>query len=263
MLISYKDKTVIITGAARGIGKNIAIKFAELGANVVILDKNKKDGNMLVDKICSSGYEAEFFKLDLNNNTKTIEEMIFSLFRKYNNIDILVNNARAGKKTDPLKETEENWEETIDVSLKAPLFLSQTFINEIKSKNSMANIINISSIAANTICNESVAYHITKSALENLTRYLAVFGGNMGVRGFIVQDEYHDRYLSDDNLTYRKRAEFCHPLNKIGSSDDVANIVLLLCSEYASFITGQVITVDGGLTIQDQWDLVNRYSNKF
>lgn len=261
MLINYKDKTVIVTGAAQGIGKNIATKFARAGATVVVADKNKKDGKSVVDEISNSGHTAEYFNLDLTD-TKQAEEMIVSLFKKHNRIDVLVNNARGGNRTEPLKETEENWQLTVDVSLKTPLFLSQTFINEITEKNSGACIINISSVAANTICHESAAYHLAKSALENLTRYLAVFGGPKGVRvnairpGFIVQDEHQDRYWKDDNISYRNMAEFCHPLKRVGKSDDVANAVLFLCSEQASFITGQILTVDGGLTIQDQWNLI-------
>lgn len=265
MLISFKDKTIIVTGAARGIGKNIATQFAEVGATVVIVDKNEKDGQSVVDEISSSGYKAEYFNLDLAD-TKRMEEMIISLFKKYNHVDVLVNNARAGKRTAPLEETVENWQFTVDISLKAPLFLSKIFINKISENNSGGSIINISSIAASTICHESAAYHLTKSALENLTRYLAVFGGPKGVRvnairpGFIVQDDHQDRYLSDENIPYRNLAEYCHPLGRVGTSDDVANAVLFLCSKKASFITGQVLTLDGGLTIQDQWDLVYNYN---
>jgi len=260
MLINYKDKTVIVTGAVRGIGKSIARKFAEAGATVVVVDKNEKDGKSVVNEISNSGYTAEYFNLDLTD-IKQAEEMIVSLVKKYNHVDVLINNARGGKRTDPLKETEENWQLAVDVSLKAPLFLSQTFINEINEENSGACIINISSVAASSICHESAAYHLTKSALENLTRYLAVFGGPKGVRvnairpGFIVQDEHQGRYLKYDNISYRKLAETCHPLRRIGTSDDIANVVLFLCAEQASFITGEIITVDGGLTIQDQWDL--------
>jgi len=261
MIRSFHNKIVIVTGAARGIGKNIAVKFATAGAYVVIADQDDTSANMVVEQIRSAGNNSEYYRVDLSK-IEQAESMIRDVMRKHGRIDVLVNNARSGTRTESLDENEENWNLSLDVSLKAPLFMSQAFIREHTDNTETACIINISSVAAQKICNESAVYHVAKAGLENLTRYLAVYGGPKGIRvnavspGFIVQDEHKGRYLRNDNASYRRIAENCHPLRRIGTSDDVANATLFLCSDHASFITGQVLTVDGGLTIQDQWGLV-------
>ncbi|NQV49890.1 MAG: SDR family oxidoreductase [Candidatus Marinimicrobia bacterium] len=254
------EKRVIVTGAGRGIGKNIALKFAESGYKVILVDNDEKRLQSVSTECQERGLKVEYYCLDLQI-VQDIEKMLSRLFKKYRKIDALVNNARGGSRTAPLAETEDNWQLTMDVSIKAPLFLAQSYIEEMWKAKSTGCIVNISSIASTMVGQESTAYHLAKSALDNLTRYLAVHGGPKGVRvnavrpGFIVQDEHRERFSSEANLEYRKMAESCHPLQKVGKSDDIANVVQFLCSESASFVTGQVITVDGGLSIRDQWDL--------
>jgi NAD(P)-dependent dehydrogenase (short-subunit alcohol dehydrogenase family) len=103
---------------------------------------------------------------------------------------------------------------------------------------------------------------MAKAAIENMTRYIAKHGGKYNIRmnaiapGFIVQDEHLERFYSDDNVAFRTIANEIHPLKSIGNSDDIANMVLFLSSEKSKFINGQTIIIDGGLTIQDSWDLV-------
>ncbi|NQU67566.1 MAG: SDR family oxidoreductase [Candidatus Marinimicrobia bacterium] len=267
MDINFKEKNILITGAARGIGKIIAQIFAENGATVIIADIDSDSGLQTENEMRSSGYSCEFFQIDLSN-TNQINTMISSLFLKYGHIEILVNNARAGERTLLSEESDENWDLTIDVSLKAPLFLSKAFIKSIQKSDNDCSIINISSVSSTAICNESASYHIAKAGLENLTRYLSVSGGEKGVRvnairpGFIVQDEHFDYFMSSKNADYREMAEFCHPIQHIGRSEDVANATLFLSSGLATFITGQILTVDGGLSIQDQWAIVSNF-NKF
>lgn len=261
MMQVFHKKIVIVTGAARGIGKNIAVKFATAGAYVVIADQDDASANTVVEQIRSAGNNSEYYKVDLSK-IEQAESMIRDVMHKHGRIDVLVNNARSGIQTEALHESEENWDVSLDVSLKAPLFMSQTFIQECTDNVEMACIINISSVTAQKICNESAVYHAAKAGLENLTRYLAVYGGPKGIRvnavspGFIVQDEHQERYLRNDNASYRQIAESCHPLKRVGTSDDVANATLFLCSDQASFITGQVLTVDGGLTVQDPYSLM-------
>lgn len=263
MIFNFERKVVLITGAARGIGKNIAQKFVEVGANVIIADIDTLSGVETASELNNSDQKVEFKEVNLQKNEQS-DELIRTIIDKYGKIDILINNARAGARTEPLKETESNFQIALDVSLKAPLFLSQALVNDSMKKKNSCCILNISSIAAAKICGESVSYHIAKAALENLTRYLAVHGGPHGVRvnairpGFIVQDEHLQRYKLDSNEKYRRLAEYCHPLRKYGTSEDVANAALFLCSDFAGFITGQVLTVDGGLLSQDPFSMAMR-----
>jgi NAD(P)-dependent dehydrogenase (short-subunit alcohol dehydrogenase family) len=264
MKISFESKVVVISGGGRGIGRAISIMFASSGAYVVIIDNNKKDGMSVVSGIHKDGFSAEYVYADLSNAANS-ESLINKLIERHGRLDVLVNNARSGNRTNPLMETLSNVQLTASVTLFSPMLLSQAFINcqhEVRQDCSSISIINISSIAAEYAGSESLSYHTFKSGVEGMTRYLAKHGGRNGVRvnairpGFIVQDEHLKRYHRNDNSVFRSKAEYSHPLGEVGTVDDVAKLVLFLSSDSSHFITGQVITVDGGLTIQDQWDLI-------
>lgn len=256
MIFNFEKKIVLVTGGARGIGKNIARKFVSAGASVIIVDNDNIKGIKTQKELNINGQNVKYVNCDLREIDQ-IDEMMAGLFNKYGKIDILINNARAGVRTAPLKETEVNFQITLEVSLRAPLFLSQSFINYCTTKENADCILNISSVAALNVGGESISYHLAKAALENLTRYLAVHGGPFGIRvnairpGFIVQDEHVERYEHESNKKYRYIVKHSHPLKNYGTSDDVANAALFLCSGFAGFITGQVLTIDGGLMCQD------------
>ena len=257
--INLKNNVVLVTGGNQGLGKSIVKKLAEINATVLFLDKNRELGETLEKELKVKGLQIKFIPLDLRNYHECCD-CISKIYDEFGRIDILINNARAGQKLNLLDETEENWDESIDVMLKGTFFLSQEVI-KVMRKASKGVILNIASIAASNVCGESPSYHIAKAGLIQMTRYLAIHAGPMGIRtnaiapGFIVKDENIKKYHSEKNENYRKIVSKCHPLGDIGTSNDITQAILFLCSEAASFINGEILYIDGGLTVHDPFAL--------
>jgi len=195
------------------------------------------------------------------------QQIIQQVVNNWGKIDVLVNNARSGIRTTIFEETEESWDLALSVTLKAAFFASQEAIKQMSLTGGGA-IVNISSVASDLVCHESPVYHIAKAGINQMTRYLAMHAGEYNIRvncvapGFIIQDEHMSRYSDESNMYYKKISEFCHPLGHTGTSNDVADAVLFLCSPQSTFITGQSIVVDGGLTIQEQSSLIFNFDKK-
>jgi len=262
----FTKKVVVVTGAARGIGKTIAQTFGNEGATVIICDINKKDGKKALSQFTKQGITAGFLPLDLSRKGVP-QRLIKRVVKKYGKIDILVNNASLHVAKTFLEETEESWRKGLSVTLTAAFFASQEAVRAMRVGDG-GSIVSIGSVKAELAGSGSPIYHIAKAGLTNMTRYIALHAGKYNVRvncvspGFIVQDEYRARYDKKNNKKYRKVAEFLHPGRSIGESSDVASAVLYLCSPEAKFITGQCLTVDGGLTIQEQSNLIYKFEQK-
>ena len=252
-------KIALITGGARGIGKTIARVLGESGATVIICDINQEKGRKTTEDLKSVGITTEFIHCDLAKKSEA-QKLVVKTIKKFGHLDILVNNARSGKRLALIEETEMSWDDTFSVTLKAAFFASQTAIQYMRKSG--GSIVNISSVEARLAGFDSPSYQIAKAGLEQMTRYFAVQGGKYNIRvnavtpGFIVQDEHLKKYAEKNNTRYQKIAAYCHPGGNIGSSTDIANAVLFLCSPLSKFITGQCLTVDGGLTIQEQSQLI-------
>jgi NAD(P)-dependent dehydrogenase (short-subunit alcohol dehydrogenase family) len=257
----FDEKVVLVTGSARGIGKTIAIAFGNVGARVAICDLDSAAGENCAKELRELKIDAMYFSVDLSRKGEP-QRMILEVVEKFGKLDILINNARAGERLEFLEDTEENWDATMSVGLKAAYFAAQKAISIMGSQGG-GNIVNIGSVSAFLVSSESAAYHVSKSGITQLTKFLAVHAGSKKIRvnsvlpGFIVQDEHRNRFDSSNNIEYRNCAEQCHPLKRVGNSQEVADATLFLCSEAASFITGQEIIVDGGLTIQNQWSVLS------
>lgn len=262
---SFADKVVLITGAARGIGKTIATSFGKAGAQVVIADLNRSSAEATVNELRALSIAVEYFSVDLAQKGEP-ERLVEAVARRFGRLDVLINNARGGSRLDLNEEAEDNWDLALTVGLRAANFASRAAL-PLMQANGGGAIVNISSIAAQLVTCESASYHAAKAGLMQLTRFLAVNAGPKNVRvnavlpGFIVQDEHQARFYGTANVDYRTRAEGCHPLGRVGSSGDVAQTVLFLCSEDARFITGQAIVIDGGFSLRDAWTVMASLSN--
>lgn len=248
------NKVCVITGCARGIGRNIAISLGNKGYKLALVDCNLINLINLKIELDILGITSEIFEYDLTNILK-IDELLKNIIYKMGGIDHIINNAKAGLRKDFNNENSDNWDLAFAVNVKAVFFLSQ---KALRFLNKESTITNIGSVSGCLISLESPSYQISKAALHHVTKYIAVNGN--GVRsnailpGFIVQDEHQDRYNLEENnqKEYRKLTNKLHPMGGgPGFSDDIANVVCFLCSKESKFVNGQLIKVDGGLSVQD------------
>jgi NAD(P)-dependent dehydrogenase (short-subunit alcohol dehydrogenase family) len=257
------DQIAVVTGSATGIGRNIATTLAHSGAHVIIADNNQAQGRTTSEQLRSNGFTASFLHCDLAEPDGP-STLINDCISQFGNIDILIHNAKSGKRMGLLEETYESWTETLKVTLNPCFFGSQAAINHWRSTgNKNGRIILIGSIAGALVSHDSPSYQVAKAAVAQLTKYLAVTGSEYGVRvngvspGMIVKDEHRERFEQTDNDKYRLAANRVHPNSRVGSGEDVAEAVLFLVSNRSSHINGHMLNLDGGSSVQEQW-LVTR-----
>lgn len=260
--IDLKGKTAVVTGAARGIGQNIAAALAGACAGVWIVDIDDEKGRETAETLRRDGDDINFLQADLSCHG-VAESVIADVVKSAGKVDILVNNARAGEHVRWEDETEGNWDLAHAVMLRAPFFAAKAAMDDMAPRGEGV-IVNIGSISGTLVSEEAPSYQAAKGGLLHLTRCLAAMGGPLGVRvntvapGMIVQDEHRPRYDEENNAGYREMVRKTHPLQRAGWSDDVAGVVLFLCSSMSGYLTGEQITLDGGLTIQDPLGLYLR-----
>jgi NAD(P)-dependent dehydrogenase (short-subunit alcohol dehydrogenase family) len=255
--LSLEHKVALVTGSRRGIGKAIALTFAEAGADVAVSDCVIEDGELkaVAEQITKLGQRALVIKADISQR-KDVENMVRSVMDRFGVIDILVNNAGIVlpvpvlEVTEVLEVPDDNWNRMIEVNLKGCYLCSQA-IGKIMVKQKQGNIVNIASVSGLGVANTlNVVYNITKAGVIMLTRTLAkeLAGYNIranaiapgGVRTDLLKPVW-------TNPEYLKRVESSIPMKRIAEPVEIANVALFLASDASSYITGQVIPVDGGL----------------
>ena len=244
-----KDKCALVTGGNRGIGREIALKLGSLGAKVIVNYRKDEEGALeVVDTIMKNGGEALALKGDVSSYEEA-EALIKKSKEAFNNIDILVNNAGITKDKLLLRMKEEDFDSVIDVNLKGT-FNCIKHITPIMLKQKGGVIVNISSVIG-LIGNAGQSnYAASKAGIIGITKSIAKELGGKSIRvnavapGFIKTDM--TEVLSDE---VKDRLKDSIPLKRLGEGKDVAEVVAFLCSEGASYITGQVINVDGGMVM--------------
>ncbi len=244
-----KDKVAIVTGGTRGIGRAIALKLADHGANIVINYRNSdKEAEELKAILEEKGVKVLTVKCDISNfeDSKNLMDKCKEVFGK---IDILVNNAGITKDTLIMRMKEEDFDNVIDVNLKGT-FNCAKHASAIMLKQRFGKIINMTSVVGIAGNAGQVNYAASKSGVIGLTKSLAKELGSRGITvnavapGFINTD-----MTASLSEKVKEEASKNIPLKRLGDPEDVANLVGFLASDAANYITGQVINVDGGMVM--------------
>ena len=243
----FNEKVALITGATSGIGEAAAKMFAEHGASVVLVGRNKEKGSKLEQEIIQKGQNAYFIACDVSKE-EDVSEMVNKAVKKYKKIDILFNNAGVMLPSCEIERMPvDDWKKSIDINLTG-CFLVSRYVKPylIKEKGTIINNASIAGLQYYA-AGRSYAYSASKAAVIQFSHQMAKNYGEEGVRvncicpGIIDTPILGDR----DRSVYAQRV----PLKRLGTPDDVAKIVLFLASDDAEYLTGVVLPVDGGVSL--------------
>jgi 7-alpha-hydroxysteroid dehydrogenase len=259
MSFSIDGKTAIVTGAANGIGLAIARHFVDRGANVMFADM---DETRLVDELGDVHEDSKirYFSGDLREKL-TIANLLSGTIDAFDSVDILVNGSRQLLPTSPLDADDDSMAVLLQQNLMTSLRLSQLVARRMikqadgREDGAAGSIINLSSIAARRANPELMAYSVSTAALDQMTRSLAVALAPERIRvnavafGSVMSSSLKE--ILKDRTDYRETIEESTPLGRIAAPHELAEAVQYLASEASSFVTGQILTVDGGRTLLD------------
>lgn len=244
--MKLKDRVAIITGAARGIGKAIALTFVREGAKVALVDVDQKQLEALKNEIQKRKGESVNISCDITKSPE-VQAMVNQVKRAFGRIDILVNNAGIIRRGTIETVTEEDWDRVIEVNLKGTFNCCKAVV-EIMKEQGYGKIVNVSSIAGKMgDITSAPGYGSSKAAVDALTktlaRQLAPYGINVNaVSPHAIETEMSAQWSEER----RKEIIASIPLGRLGKPEDVAEAVLFLASDEASFITGEILDVNGG-----------------
>lgn len=244
----FEGKKVVVTGGTKGIGFAIAKAFVQEGAIVTILGRSEKNGKEALSLLSPLG-EVCFFPVDVSSHT-AVKDFCTAWIQKFDMLDILINNAGISKNSLFLRVGEEDWDLVVDTNLKSVYNVTYAFARKLL-KNRGARIINISSVAGGVMGGNpgQAHYAASKGAIVAFTKTLAREFGKKGVLvnaiapGFVETDMVE--FLQEEN---RKKVEEVIPLKRLAKAEEIAEGALFLASPSASYITGHVLVMDGGLT---------------
>ncbi len=241
------DKVALITGASKGIGRGIATQFALQGANVAFTYLSSVEQGMALEtELSAFGIKAKGYRSDASD-AKQAEELINAVAADFGKIDVLVNNAGITKDTLLMRMTEEQWDEVIRVNLKS-VFNTTKAITKIMMKQRSGSIINITSVVGIKGNAGQANYAASKAGMIGFTKSVALELGSRGIRCNAVAPGFIATEMTEKlNQDVVKGWLETIPLKRAGTSDDVANACVFLGSDMSSYITGQTLTVCGGM----------------
>ena len=254
-MINLSGKIVLVTGATSGMGRDTAVAFGAAGASVALVGRRKNEGAVVVETIERAGGKAVFLQADLSAGEAVVAEVVAHTVEVFGRLDVAFNNAGVQGQMAPMTDaTEDDWDTVLNLNLKSVWLACKYEFRQFQQQGGGGVIVNTSSFLAHSPVTGSSIYSASKAGLDALSRALALEGGPLGVRvntvnpGVVVTEMFRSSTApGSDAETFLKGKV---PLqNRLGTGDDIAGAVLWLASDAAAYVTGQNITVDGGLTV--------------
>jgi len=247
---SLSGKVALVTGAARGLGYEIALALASYGADLVVCDLALADLDNVKEAIDGLGRKALPVKADVTK-VPEIQAMADAAVDRYGRIDILVNNAGINITQDAVDVTEEAWDKVLGINLKGVFFCAQA-VGRVMIKQKSGRIINISSQTGTVAIPKRAAYCASKGGVNQLTKLLALEWAPFGVNVNAVAPTFLETPFTENMFKNEAFYKYCLdsiPLGRIGKPADVTGAVIYLASPASALVTGHVLAVDGGWTI--------------
>jgi len=248
-MMQLTGKTALITGSARGLGKAIAIKMASLGANIVLTDIPSSEAlDETAEELRKAGYRVAVAKGDVRNQDD-VKAMVATAVETFGSLDILVNNAGVTKDKPLAMMSEEDWDLVLDINLKGAFICTKLAVKQM-IKQKYGRIVNIASVAGRYGNRGQANYSAAKAGLIGLTMSTAKEFASKGITCNAVAPGLIQSHMTDA-LPEEVRQKYLGniPLGRFGTPEDVANVVAFLASDEASYVTAQVIDIDGGLVM--------------
>ncbi len=250
-LFDLTGKVAIVTGGSRGIGKDMAEGLAEAGASLMLCARRESWLNETLTEFREKGFQAEGILADVAK-AEDVQKVVADTVSKFGKVDILINNAGISWGAMPEDMPLEQWQKVLDVNLTGCFLMAQACGREMLKQKS-GSIINISSISGITSSANGpfyAGYVASKAGLIGLTRELAASWGRKGIRvNAIAPGFFHSRLADAVIDIYEKSIQANNPVPRVGNEDELKGVAVFLASDASSYVTGQTISVDGGMTI--------------
>ncbi len=250
-LFDLSGRTAIVTGGSRGIGKEMAEALAEAGANLMLCARREEWLGETVEEFRAKGFSVEGVVADVSND-EAVSNVAGRTVEKFGSIDILVNNAGISWGAMPEEMSREQWQKVLDVNLTGCFLMAQAAGRQmlVQGKGSIINIASIAGLTSSANGPFYAGYVASKAGLIGLTRELAASWGRKGIRvNAIAPGFFHSRLADKIIDVYERSVQENNVIPRVGNEGELKGVALFLASDASSYVTGQTIAVDGGMTV--------------
>jgi NAD(P)-dependent dehydrogenase (short-subunit alcohol dehydrogenase family) len=249
MTRELEGKVGLITGGTSGIGRETAVLFAKAGAKVVVAGRRELEGEQTIELIRAADGEGLFVKADVSKSTE-VDELVQKTVERFGRLDLAFNNAGVEGILSPIvRQSEEDWDRTIAINLKGVWLCLKYEIRQMLSQDGGGAIVNMSSVTGLVGSAGAAAYSASKHGVIGLTQTAALETAKAGIRINAVCPGFTETPMADRLFRapgVHKYIVSCHPIGRLGRPAEIAEAVVWMCSERASFMTGQSLVIDGG-----------------